>query len=91
VGTLYYSSYADTPGTVSVIFKPHVTDWEIFVHELGHTFGLRHPFDEPAFREGSTRNFMDYIRNPNMFWRWQWIDLRDFFTKPQRDEENDTK
>ena len=38
--------------------------------------GLLHPFPD-LIPEGSSRNFMDYIDNPNMFWKWQWNIVRE--------------
>jgi hypothetical protein len=55
-----------------IIFKPALTDWETFVHEAGHNFGLKHPFETNGFIQGSSSNYMDYTLKKDMFWRWQW-------------------
>ena len=49
-------------------------------HEMGHTFGLDHPFGSNGIIQGSSTNFMDYTFNRNMFWYWQWkkINTTDF-------------
>jgi hypothetical protein len=55
-----------------VIFKSNINDWETFIHEMGHTFSLKHPFANKAYRQGSSTNFMDYSTQKDMFWEWQW-------------------
>jgi hypothetical protein len=55
-----------------VVFSKYLTAWDAFVHELGHTFSLRHPVNTSGFTEGNSTNFMDYGRIKNMFWKWQW-------------------
>jgi hypothetical protein len=50
----------------------------VFAHELGHNLGLEHPFKEFSIPKGSSTNFMDYGRSPNMFWYWQWSAMRLF-------------
>jgi hypothetical protein len=77
----------------NVIFSNSSNDYTTYVHELGHLLGLLHPFREntpddarktqPLIPRGSSQNFMDYTRNPNMFWRWQWENLMDFFNNPE--------
>jgi hypothetical protein len=56
------------------------TNGETFVHEAGHTFSLKHPFETMQYRQGSTTNFMDYSLKKDMFWQWQWeiINSSDF-------------
>jgi predicted Zn-dependent protease len=44
----------------------------IFTHELGHSLGLKHPFDEFGIPQTNTKNYMDYGGSINMFWYWQW-------------------
>jgi hypothetical protein len=64
-----------------VIFPSDIDIWETFVHEAGHTFSLRHPFEiSPQYRQESTTNFMDYSLKKDMFWQWQWaiINSTDF-------------
>jgi hypothetical protein len=72
--------FANTPGNFAVIFRSALTNWEVFVHELGHTFELEHPFETSGYSKGSTPNFMDYSIKTNMFWYWQWkiINATDF-------------
>jgi len=55
-----------------MMFKSYLNLWSTFVHEMGHTFGLRHPFDNPKYKKGDTSNFMDYRFHKDMFWRSQW-------------------
>jgi hypothetical protein len=71
---------AEKSGTSIVIFQSALTNWEVFVHELGHTFELEHPFETSGYSKGSTPNFMDYSVKTNMFWYWQWkiINTTDF-------------
>jgi hypothetical protein len=69
-----YAPYSRKPdaGYSIVIFKSNANNWETFVHEIGHTFGLEHPFDDKSYIKGSTTNFMDYTPKMDMFWKWQW-------------------
>ena len=54
-----------------VILKSALTKWGVFVHEIGHTFTLDHPFGD---EKKNTTNYMDtpYTPQQNMFWQWQW-------------------
>jgi predicted Zn-dependent protease len=64
-----------------VVLKQCITSWETFVHEIGHTLGLKHPFEmNSSFIKGYSTNFMDYSVKQNMFWHWQWkvINKNDF-------------
>jgi hypothetical protein len=64
-----------------VVLKSALTNWAVFVHEIGHTLSLQHPFKmDESFMEGCSTNFMDYSVKPNMFWQWQWkkINNNDF-------------
>ena len=72
--------FGDTPGNRIVLFKSALTNRNAFVHEIGHTFGLKHPFDTTGFIKGNSTNFMDYTSKRNMFWYWQWkiINTTDF-------------
>jgi hypothetical protein len=73
--------FANAKDNIVVVLKPAVTDWETFVHEIGHTLGLKHPFEiSTNFRKGNSTNFMDYSVKQNMFWQWQWkaINKNDF-------------
>ena len=71
----------DSKGYSVVMLKSYIAKWETFVHEIGHTYSLKHPFDmSNQYRKGSTTNFMDYSPKINMFWKWQWetINSTDF-------------
>ena len=79
---------------VSKIWKNHILSFGLFlqnndkikdttiVHEIGHTLGLVHSFQELLidqenrtfvskyiFKEGKTENIMDYSQNTNSFWK----------------------
>jgi len=52
-------------------------------HELMHALGLEHTFEEKEhpnkehiFREGSTKNYMDYNNKKKTTFKWQWDILR---------------
>ena len=52
-------------------------------HELMHALGLEHTFEEKEhpnkehiFREGSTKNYMDYDNTKETTFKWQWDILR---------------
>ena len=52
-------------------------------HELMHALGLEHTFEEKEhpnkehiFREGSTKNYMDYNNTKETTFKWQWDILR---------------
>jgi hypothetical protein len=71
-----------------VILNNASIDYTTYTHELGHVFGLEHPFYEtnsggtekikpvPVIMQGSSNNFMDYSPLTFMFWQWQWNILR---------------
>ena len=71
-------AHAPTPnernisGYSIVVYKKSLTSWGVFVHELGHTFSLQHPFGNNV--DGNTVNYMERSYSPkrNMFWEWQW-------------------
>ncbi|MDR3217495.1 MAG: zinc-dependent metalloprotease, partial [Dysgonamonadaceae bacterium] len=66
------SGFSNATTKSIAIFKSALTNWETLTHEMGHTFGLVHPFGTQGFTEGSSTNFMDYANKRNMFWYWQW-------------------
>ena len=52
-------------------------------HEVMHALGLEHTFEEKEhpnkehiFREGSTKNYMDYNNKKKTTFKWQWDILR---------------
>ena len=52
-------------------------------HELMHALGLEHTFEEKEhpnkehiFRQGSTKNYMDYNNTKETTFKWQWDILR---------------
>jgi hypothetical protein len=69
--------------TSVVLFLPTVGDqWRHYIHEIGHTLGLSHPFEmNSQYHKGSTPNFMDYSPTQNMFWKWQWETINKNFNK----------
>jgi hypothetical protein len=65
------------------------------VHEPGHVFGLGEAFDEGDkehdpynIPRGTSRNFMDYSLVTDMFWKWQWDELRNNIVELVAEEEN---
>ncbi|MDR0558700.1 MAG: hypothetical protein LBG92_00890 [Prevotellaceae bacterium] len=86
-------------GIYSIIYNSAILDYTTYVHELGHAFGLEHPFPEtdkdgtpkthlmPDIQQGTSRNFMDYAPVTDMFWKWQWDDLRKEIGKEGDDNE----
>ena len=55
---------------------------EIVVHEIGHSYGLQHPFDkniEQRINKFNSHNFMDYSKNRNSFWKWQVKLIRSYY------------
>ena len=74
---LNVDGFTELYGAYIVIFKPALTHWETFVHEMGHTLGLKHPFETSGYSQGSTTNFMDYSVKTNMFWQWQWKEINE--------------
>jgi hypothetical protein len=66
------AGFASTLSNSIVIFKSALTKWSTFVHEVGHTLGLQHPFNTRGFTQGNSNNYMDYTYKRNMFWQWQW-------------------
>ena len=63
------------------VSKRNINHWGTFVHEIGHAFDLKHPFDNPNYDKYSTSNFMDYSLRTDMFWRWQWLIINSNITK----------
>ena len=67
------TGFANKLKNTIVILKQNLTDWNTFVHEIGHTLSLGHPFEmNTSFIQGCSTNFMDYSIKQNMFWQWQW-------------------
>jgi hypothetical protein len=74
------SSFSNEPATVPgvaslyksiFLFSRVRNNLSVFTHELGHSLGLKHPFEEFGTPYANTLNYMDYGR-ANMFWFWQW-------------------
>ncbi|AIP99718.1 hypothetical protein ACQ1Q1_00670 [Ornithobacterium rhinotracheale] len=59
------------------------------IHEIAHTLGLVHSFQEKEmdngrevvskhiFKTGTTDNVMDYSVNSDVFWKWQWQKMQE--------------
>ena len=101
--TVRYTNFPDTnigyhDGFADEVFKEgryimltnKTSDFKYFtlLHEIGHTLGLFHSFQEKqidekgrkiipthTFKEGFTENIMDYNIFPVSFWKWQWIEM----------------
>jgi hypothetical protein len=59
-----------------ILLLPTVeNNWRHYIHEIGHTLGLDHPFNNGQYRQTSTTNFMDYSPIQNLFWHWQWKEI----------------
>jgi hypothetical protein len=82
-------------GNYTVIYNSASNDFPTYTHELGHAFGLLHPFSDnddnkktiPLIQKGTSQNYMDYSPIINMFWKWQWDILRREIGKPDENKE----
>ncbi len=62
-----------------VIYYNAKENYDTYIHELGHNFGLQHPFGQfPNIQKYSTKNIMDYESGRNYFWQWQCKQIRNF-------------
>ena len=87
-----FEAYSDEPlkeGRFIILLDNDKIKDTTIVHEIGHTLGLVHSFQELLidqenrtfvskyiFKEGKTENIMDYSQNTISFWKWQWEEMQ---------------